>query len=224
MSVHRVVLFDLDGTISDSAPGIIRGIRHALGVVGVHPPEGQDWSRYLGPPLRDMLVDFHGLTDDQVTVAVDAYLEYYNGGGMFENELYPGIPELIAELSRSGTSLAVATSKRAFMAQGILDHFGLLEHFAVVEGAHPDGTGGRKHEVIARVLDRLGTRDRDQGHGSGAVMIGDREHDIHGASVLGLPTIGVSWGYAVDGELEAAGADLIVDTVSELRAALGLAR
>ena len=213
----QVALFDLDGTISDSGQGIINGIKFALNKIDVRVPEDHDWVRYLGPPLRDCFVDFLGLPDDEVDAAIDAYVEYYRNGGMYENELYPGIPGLLDALHEAGLTMAVATSKRRFMADGILEHFGLRSNFAAVGGADPDGANGRKHEVIERMLEQLGVEHDDRCH---VVMIGDREHDILGASGLGLRTIGVRWGYAEPGELERAGADDVVDTIDELRSLL----
>jgi phosphoglycolate phosphatase len=208
----RVALFDLDGTISDSADGILHGIQHAFEVLGIRVDDDHDWRQYLGPPFRDALADIHGLPEPVVERGVDAYLDYYRNGGLYEAEVFPGIPALLEELHGRGVVLGVATSKRAFMAKELLENFGLRDRFAVVEGAFPDGTNGRKHEVIKRALDTIGVVD----HHHGVVMIGDREHDIHGARVIGLPTIGVGWGYAAEGELAAAGADHLVATVDEL--------
>lgn len=214
MQSRGVVLFDLDGTISDSGDGIIKGLEHGLAEVGRRMPPDHDWGRYLGPPLREALAEFNGLSAEEVDTAVEAYVEYYQDGGMFECDVYAGMPELLAELRRRGVTLGVATSKRAFMAEGILDHFGLLDCFTAVGGAHPDGTGGHKHEVIARTLEELSVDVQDLRQ---VVMVGDRDHDIRGAKLAGLRAVGVRWGYAEEGELEAAGADHVVDTVEELR-------
>ncbi|MBI2703679.1 MAG: HAD hydrolase-like protein [Actinobacteria bacterium] len=213
--VHTV-LFDLDGTISDAAPGIINGLKHAMEKIGVPVEEDHDWTPYLGPPLPDALRDVHGLAPARADAAMGAYLDYYRSRGLFENELYAGIPELVDDLRAQGTTIAVATSKRAFLAERILEHFGLRDRFAVIGGARADGSGGRKHEVIVRALDELGI-DHD---GRGIAMVGDRAHDIYGARNVGLVAVGVRWGYAPPGELEAAGADLVVDTVADLAAAL----
>jgi phosphoglycolate phosphatase len=212
---HRVVLFDLDGTIMDSRPGIVAGLTRGLSAVGVTVADGYDWTPYLGPPLRDSFASEHGLSEADIDVAVAAYLDDYEAEGKYANAVYPGMAELLADLANDGRTVALATSKRAFLADDIVNHFGLRDHFAHVGGSHPDGTGGRKDEVIAATLAAL-----EEDAGLDVVMIGDRHHDIEGAQRTGVATIGVSWGYAVDGELEAAGADVIVDTVDQLAARL----
>lgn len=212
------MLFDLDGTLTDSRRGIVNGIRHAFTATGVEVDGDHDWGRYLGPPLRDALVELHGMAEPQADECVEAYLDYYGATGKYENDVYEGIPELLAELRDAGVVLGLATSKRAYLAEDILEHFGLRAHFAHVGGAAPDGTGGRKQAVVARAIDVLaGDAPASSGPGSTVVMVGDRHHDVDGAADAGIGTIGVAWGYAEPGELTAAGALAVVATVDELR-------
>jgi phosphoglycolate phosphatase len=212
---YRAVLFDLDGTIMDSRSGIVAGISRALAAVGVDVEDDYDWTPYLGPPLRDAFARQHGLSSHAIDIAVAAYLDFYEGGGMYDNAVYPGMDDLLGRLTPLDVPIAVATSKRAFLADDILRHFGLRDRFDHVGGSLPDGTGGRKDDVIVRTLEALGVAA-----GTDVVMIGDRHHDIDGAKVVGLATIGVGWGYGEPGELEAAGADVVVATVDELAATL----
>jgi phosphoglycolate phosphatase len=214
----RAVLFDLDGTIMDSRPGIVAGMANALAAVGIEVAEDHDWGPYLGPPLREIFTTKHGMTPTQVDVAVAAYLDHYEaGGGMYDNAVYPGMADLLSRLRAEDRVVAVATSKRAFLAEAILGHFELRPFVAHVGGAARDGTGGRKHEVITATLAAL-----DVPPGPDVVMVGDRHHDIDGGTMLGVSTIGVEWGYGEPGELAAAGADRIVATTAELAAALGV--
>jgi phosphoglycolate phosphatase len=213
----RAVLFDLDGTIMDSRRGIIAGLVVALAAVGVEVDDDHDWVPYLGPPLREVLAAQHGLSSEQIDIAVDGYLGYYEARGKYENEVYPGMAELLAALATTDVSIAVATSKRAFLADDILTHFQLRDRFAHVGGARGDGSGGTKKEVIEATLAAM-----DLLPGADIVMVGDRRHDIDGAKAWGLATIGVGWGYAPPGELPAAGADVVVATVADLTEELGL--
>lgn len=211
-----VVLFDLDGTLTHSELGVTRGVLHALEHFGLEHPAPEQTRRYLGPPLHDSFTRFHGMSEHQAHEAVAVYREYYDSTGAYENEVYPGIPDLLADLARAGVRLAVATSKVEYAAVAILRHFDLERFFEHIVGADPTGElRGTKALVIADTLARLGTPA-----GPGIVMVGDREHDIHGAVDNGLASIGAGWGYALPGELAAAGADLVAASVGDLRTAL----
>ncbi len=211
-----VVLFDLDGTLTDSGLGVGNGVIHALRELGYPEPVGDELRRYLGPPLWTSFKDIGGIDDAHVADAVRLYREYYNEVGAYENAVYDGIPELLTDLNKAGKRVAVATSKVDYAAINILRHFNLDHHFDVIAGSDEDGSlRGTKSLVIGHAVDELKLCD-----GASIVMIGDREHDIHGATEHDLPSIGVTWGYAEDGELEAAGATQIVETVAQLREAL----
>jgi phosphoglycolate phosphatase len=212
-----VVLWDLDGTLTDPKVGITSGVQYALARLGVEVADADDLVGYIGPPIRDAFIEFHAVPEDQVEHAVATYREYYLDRGIFENVVIPGIPEALAAIGGTGRSMAVATSKVDWMAERILEHFELRDHFSVVGGATLDGSRGTKVDVIEHTLAELGIgaagTDRDR-----VVIIGDREHDVLGARSAGIRSIGVRWGFAGAGELEAAGADVIVGSVAELRA------
>jgi len=209
------VLLDLDGTLTDSGPGITRCIVHALERLGHPAPAPARLREWIGPPLADSFRSFFGAGHEHlVPQAIAAYQERFSMVGMFENEVYPGIPELLAQLRRRGYRLRVVTSKPTVFSERIVRHFDLAEHFAGVHGAELDGTRGEKRELIARVLEteRIPAR--------AAVMVGDRSHDIVGARTNGVPSIGVLWGYGTIDELRQAGAGAIAATPGDLIAAL----
>ena len=212
-----VVLFDLDGTLTDSGEGVGNGVLYALDKLGLPAPEQSELRKYLGPPLWDSFRDYAGVTDpEEMKRAVDFYREYYNETGKFENKIFDGIPELLTELNAKGKRLAVATSKVDYSALSILQHFNLDHHFDVIAGSDESGAErGTKALVIKHALNEFRMCD-----GTSIVMIGDREHDIHGAKEHGLPGIGVLYGYGDLAELESAGASKIVATVSDLHSAL----
>jgi phosphoglycolate phosphatase len=205
---QRTILFDLDGTLSDSAPGIMASIEYAFEEMGLPFPGRRD--ELLGPPLKDIFSMLHvpeGMLDD----AVKHYRIRYGTIGKFENTVYDGIPELLQGLTDNGDRLALATSKPDVYATQILEHFGLAHHFTFIGGATLDGTRGPKAGVVAHTLANLGDIDL-----SSTVMVGDRMHDVHGAAENRLETIGVLWGYGDYAELTEAGAKILVETPSEL--------
>lgn len=204
------ILFDLDGTLTESGPGIISSVRHALAAMGRPIPEDEVLGRFIGPPLLDSFRDFCGFDPAEVTVAIAAYREYYATDGQYENAVYEGIPELLAGLRAAGRTLAVATSKAEVFAESILDHFALTGFFTTIVGSELDGRRTAKADIITEALARL---DRPT---AGPVMIGDRSHDVRGAVAVGVGSIGVLWGYGDDVELTAAGADVLAASPAEL--------
>jgi phosphoglycolate phosphatase len=206
-----IALFDLDGTLTDPAAGITRSLAHAFDAVGRPAPDYEVLLSLIGPPLVDAFRAM-GLDDDEVEHAIDAYRARYSSVGLFENALIPGIDVLLRDLTAHGVTLAVATSKPEPFAHTILGHFGLDDDFRVVAGATFDQTRRHKDEVVLHALEHLGLPDP-----STVVMIGDREHDVHGAAMHGVATIGVLWGYGTRAELAAAGAAAVVETVADLR-------
>jgi phosphoglycolate phosphatase len=203
------VLFDLDGTLSDPKVGITTAIRRAMTAVGrpLAPETDLDWC--IGPPLRGI---FLKLTGDPALVepAVEAYRAWYGEIGLFQNVVYPGIPDLLAGLVGAGARLVLATSKPRDYAERILGRFGLADRFAAIHGAEFDGTRGVKTELLPWILERERIAPET------AVMVGDREHDVFGARAAGIAAVGVAWGYAAPGELAAAGAAETVDGVASL--------
>jgi phosphoglycolate phosphatase len=212
----QLVIFDLDGTLTDSAQGIVSSFRHALAEIGAVVPDGDLASRIVGPPMHHTLNEM-GL-GELADVAVAAYRADYTARGWAMNKLFEGIPALLADLQAAGVRLAVATSKAEPTAQRILTHFGLDEHFEVVAGASVDGSRARKADVVAHALAQLHPLpDR-------VLMVGDRSHDVEGAGEHGIETVVVGWGY---GRNDFAGPGAVnalahVATVDDLREVLGV--
>ena len=211
--MSRLVLFDLDGTLVDSAPGIHASVRAALAGFGLPEPTPAQLRAMVGPPLQDGFALGFGLFGADVDRAVAAYRAYYSAGAMLEAPPYPGVAELLARLRSGGATLAVATSKPEPFAVAILEHVGLLEQFASVHGATLDGAVRHKDQVVAAALAR-------HPDGRAPVLVGDRAQDVLGAAAHGLPCIGAGWGPAEDGELEAAGAVIIAATPADVVVAL----
>lgn len=208
---HYTHLFlDLDGTLSDSAPGIVRSAQYALEAFGIHIDNLDDLLCFVGPPLEESFQEFYHLTPSQADEAVKVYRRRYEKIGVYENALYPGIPQFLDKARQAGKVLMVATSKPQRMADLVLSHFGIADRFAFV-GGREDSSRRTKEEVIRYVMKENGlTRTED------IVMIGDRKHDVLGAKAVGLDSVGVLYGYGSRDEFQAAGATYIVDTLKEL--------
>ncbi|MDQ2751206.1 MAG: HAD hydrolase-like protein [Pseudonocardiales bacterium] len=213
MPVTPVVMFDLDGTLSDSAPGILGSLRHAFEVNGLPQLDSHTQRALLGPPFYESLPPLIGHAALPDVIA--AYREHYGRVGMYETSVYPGIVELLAGLRAAGVRLAVATSKPEDYAVPIIAYLGLAEFFETVGGDELDGSLRTKALVIGRVLGRLG-----QPGPADVVMVGDRSHDVNGARAHGIAAFAVSWGYAVPGELVAARPLAICASPAELGHAL----
>jgi phosphoglycolate phosphatase-like HAD superfamily hydrolase len=214
----QLVIFDLDGTLTDSAPGVVASFRHALAAVGAVPPT-DDSARLaelvVGPPMHHTLAAL-GL-GDRAEEAIAAYRADYTSRGWAINNLYDGIAELLTDLRRAGVRLAVATSKVEPTARRILEHFGIDGHFEVVAGASMDGTRAAKADVVAHALTQL------QPLPQRLLMVGDRSHDVEGAAVHGVDTVVVEWGYGAGDFPEGVGLPAAsVSSVAELREVLGV--
>ena len=210
------ILFDLDGTLTDPGMGITNSVMHALTHFGITVTDRSDLYRFIGPPLMDSFMEYYGLTEEQAVEAVRVYREYFADKGWAENTVYSGIESLLADLVASGKMLLVATSKPQIFAERILVHFGLDKYFTHICGVALQAPRGySKADVIRDALDRAGVSDLTT-----AVMVGDRHHDIDGAKVVGISSVGVLYGYGDRTEHEAAGADAIAESVAELKAML----
>jgi phosphoglycolate phosphatase len=209
----RLVLFDLDGTLVDSAPGIWSSTRAAARELGLPAPTPDQLRAMIGPPLQDGFAQVLGLSGDDVDRAVTAYRAHYTAGAMLDVTVYAGIPELLRDLVDDGATLAVATSKPEPFALRVLEHTGLRNAFASVHGATFDGSVRHKDQVVAAAL---------AAHPAGRdpVLVGDRAQDVLGAAAHGVPCIGAGWGPAPDGELIGAGAAAVAAAPGEVRAAL----
>ncbi len=204
------LLFDLDGTLTDAAPGITRCIQHALGCLGWPIPSASALAWCLGPPLQVSFEKLLGVSEPAlISQAMALYRERFVDAGMFENSVYPGLRDGLEELSNAGHRLCIATSKPHVYARQILAHFDLLRFFAAVYGSELSGKHSDKASLIRHLLDTEG-RDGDPW------MVGDRRHDVEGAHANGLGAVGVLWGYGSRAELEEAGADVLVESIRDL--------
>ncbi|MCV7221442.1 HAD-IA family hydrolase [Mycolicibacterium elephantis] len=212
----HLVIFDLDGTLTDSAQGIVSSFRHALTSVGADVPDGDLAGMVVGPPMHHTLQEL-GL-GERTDAAIAAYRSDYRARGWAINRLFDGIPALLADLRAAGARLAVATSKAEPTAQRILAHFGLDDHFEVIAGASVDGSRALKADVVAHAVAQLAPLPER------VLMVGDRSHDVEGAAEHGIDTVVVGWGYGRgdfdDPDSPAALAH--VSTVEELREVLGV--
>ena len=213
--VHQLVLFDLDGTLTDAAPGIVACIRYALDDMGIPHPDDSTMRTFLGPPLADTFGRHFGMSDQQIAHAIAKYRERYHDVGLFENAVYDGIPRLLEQLAADHRTLAVATSKPTYSATRILAHFDLASYFAFIGGSDLAGTRHDKAAVIAHTLEELDSMGRLPS-GALVTMVGDREHDVRGARAHGIDTIGVLWGYGDADELLGAGAVTLCTSPGEL--------
>ncbi|NJK78416.1 MAG: HAD family hydrolase [Chloroflexaceae bacterium] len=211
---YNAVLLDLDGTLTDSEPGIVRSIAYALEQLGAPVPPPTVLHDWIGPPLHDTFTSYLGTTT-LADRALAAYRERYVPIGMYENDVYPGIPALLTDLHEAGVRLYLATSKPQPYARLILEHFDLLRFFTYAGGATLDGRISTKAAVIGDVLDQMSSADH-----AACVMVGDRSHDIEGARTHGLRCIAVRYGYASVAELQASQPDAMAASVAELRALL----
>lgn len=204
----KSILFDLDGTLTDSGEGILNCAEYALKHFGLPIPSREEMRVFVGPPLRDTFYKF-GVPRDRLDEAVETYRERYIPIGKYENHPYPGIHQLLADLKAQGHRLYIATSKPEGMSMDILNHFDLTQYFDLVAGATLDGSRDEKAQVIAYLLQQIGNLDD-------ALMVGDTAFDIIGAKAHGIPGIGVSWGYGKVEDMKNAGAVAIADSVEEL--------
>ncbi|MBS5702902.1 MAG: HAD hydrolase-like protein [Butyricicoccus pullicaecorum] len=206
--MYHSLLFDLDGTLTDSQEGITKSVDHALRTVaGIVTVDLSTLTPYIGPPLVDGFMENHHLDAETAVRCKDAYRARYEKVGLFENRVYDGIPEALGRLQDAGCTLALATSKPEAFALRILEHFGLSKYFTVVCGATMDGRISQKDEVIGETLRRLENPAPED-----TIMIGDRRHDVLGAKRHGLRCLGVLFGFGSEAELREAGAYALAAT------------
>lgn len=212
--MYQYILFDLDGTLTDPKEGITKCVQYALKYFGIE-ADTEELVDFIGPPLLESFQKYYHLDDTQGQMALKKYRERFTDIGIFENGVYPGIAELLSKLKGQGRKIALATSKPGVYAQRILEKYELLPYFDVVVGSELDGRRTDKGEVITEAIRQL---QMSAAHKKDILMIGDRLHDMIGAAKNQIDRLGVYYGYAHQGELESAGADYIVHTVSELTA------
>lgn len=210
--MNDLILFDLDGTLTDPAEGITNSVRYALAKHGITVNDSSVLHPFIGPPLIDSFMRFYGFSKSEAVRAVDEYREYYATRGIWENKIYDGIPELLSALRNAGKTVCMATSKPEVFARQIAAHFHIDGYFHFIAGSLMDETRTKKADVITYALQSLGRTIPD-----GAVMIGDRSYDVLGAREVGMGCIGVTYGYGSAEELTTAGADALADSPEALR-------
>ena len=209
----RHIFFDLDGTLTNSAPGITNSIIYARKKWGLEPGTNADYLKFIGPPMPQSYEEYWGFSHEDAVRFLADYREYFADKGLFENEVYPGIPELLQALKATDKRLYIATTKPTGFSERIAERFGFAQYFDVISGSSltKDNT---KFDVIRNARDACGVDMTD------AVMVGDKSHDVEGAHQHGIPCIGVTWGFGGPEELTAAQADYIVHSAQELQALL----
>ncbi len=211
--MYNIVLFDLDGTLTDPVLGITNSVIYALDKYGIAVEDRRELYKFIGPPLVNSFMEFYGFDKEQAEQAVVYYRELYNVTGKYENEVYDGVVPMLSDLKKAGKKLLVATSKPEYLAKEILEHFSLAEYFDFVAGSDVEGVRNTKGKVIAYALSQYAERAKltvEQVR-TQAVMVGDRFHDIVGARENEIPTISVLYGYGDATEFQQHGADYIVE-------------
>lgn len=208
------VLFDLDGTITDPALGITNSVFYALREMGIPCPAREELFSFIGPPLKWSFAHMFGMDEAATDEAVRLYRIYYADTGIFEAEVYPGLPQALEELKTAGLRLAVATAKPEPFAVRVMAHYGVADYFDTVSGASMDERKTEKAEVIREALRRMDLTP------AGGVMVGDREYDALGAKAVGLPCIGALWGYGSREELSAAGVSVFAESPGDIPGAV----
>lgn len=220
LNMSEVILFDLDGTLTDSAEGITKSVQYALNHFGIEEPDLKNLECFVGPPLKEQFMKYCRFSEKQAEVAISVYRERYAKTGIYENKPYEGIESVLKLLKTKGKTLGVASSKPTVYVKRILEHFELDQYFEVVAGAELDGTRTDKAEVIEYALEMLGMQENR----ADVLMVGDRLHDVEGALHCGMQCIGVAYGYGGIYELETAGAVYIAQTVEDLKILAGNSR
>lgn len=212
--MYKYILFDLDGTVSDPMVGICTSVQYGLGKMGIVVDDIKKLTPFIGPPLRVSFSEFYNIKPEDMETVIGYYRERFSTVGLFENELYDGMEDLLKALKADGRKLALASSKPRVFVRKILDHFNISQYFDVIMGSELDGTRENKLEIIEESVKELfegAPYDLKE-----CVMVGDRKFDVEAAVKFGMPNIGVSYGYGSVEELETAGANVVCNTVEEL--------
>ena len=208
---YKYILFDLDGTITESGPGIMNSVEYALNKMNREVGERDTLKKFIGPPLTESMEKYYGMSEEEALLGVKYYREYYHDKGIYENRVYDGLEEVLKKINEAGKQAIVATSKPEKYAKIIIDHFHLTQYFACVAGMEMDGGRGTKAQVITYALEKNDITDK-----SNVLMIGDREHDVIGAHENGLDCLGILYGFGSRKEFEEAGADYIRENVEDI--------
>ncbi len=208
---YDTLFFDLDGTITDSAEGIINSVIYAMKKIGVKETDRQKLVAFIGPPLVESFHSVYGIPKEECGHMVKLYREYYEEKGIYENRVYDGIPEVLKTLNEAGKTVAMATSKPTKFAVQILDHFHILNYFSYISGAKAGGEEGTKNEVIIKALEMGKIQDRSR-----VLMVGDRDLDILGANKAGIDSLAVLYGFGSRQEIDEANPTYVAETVHDI--------
>lgn len=211
MKRYNHIIFDLDGTLTDPGLGITNSIMYSLGKFGIE-QERSALYKFIGPPLRESFGVYFGFDKADAERAVQYYREYFSEKGIYENELYPGITDLLAELSQQNRKLYIATSKPQEYSLRILEHFDILKYFDFVSGSNMDGSMSAKSDLIDRIIPRISSDELIE-----TIMIGDRRYDIEGAKHHGIDSAAVLYGYGERFELEEVQPTYLIESTVELK-------
>ncbi len=209
--MYRNILFDLDGTLTDPSEGITNSVAYALGRFGIDVDDKTTLYKFIGPPLVDAFAEYYGFSKAYSEKATEYYRETFSVKGLYENKVYDGIVDMLKTLKSNGKMLILATSKPEKFAKEIMRYFDLEKYFNYICGATFDSTRNTKDTVIRYALEIAGVKDK-----TNTVMIGDRHHDIEGAKINGLDSIGVLYGFGSRKELTEAGATYIADNIDDI--------
>ena len=212
---YHTVAFDLDGTLTDPKRGLVSAFAYALKKHNIDFGEVSSLTKFIGPPLKESFKSEYSLTEEEATSALALFREYFGVYGWWDNELYDGVTELLADLKRAGKKIVLATSKPDIYSKRILKLFGIAEYFDFSEGASFDSSRERKCDVLDYALSAVGASGAEQKRG--AILVGDTKYDIEGARICGVDSIGVLYGYGSEAELRSEGATHIARTVDEVR-------
>lgn len=212
--MYQKILFDLDGTLTDPKEGICKSVQYALQAFGMEEPDIDRLTPFIGPPLKESFMEFYHMTPKQADLAVEKYRERFSVTGLYENKVYPGIPQMLMKLKETGYHMGIASSKPTVFVNRILSHFSLNPYFEVVMGSELNGKRVNKDEVIKDAAQQLFQGKRVSYEQ--ILMVGDRKFDVEGAAAFGMKCIGVDYGYACEGELQNAGAAYVAADVLSL--------
>lgn len=209
--MYKYIFFDLDGTLTDPVVGITKSVEYALNKMGIKVENRKELCPFIGPPLTKSFNKYYGFDDETTQKAIEYYREYFSDRGLFENEVYEGIPEVLKELKKNGYILAVATGKPEQFAKQILEKFDLIKYFDFVAGSTMDLSRCEKDDIINYAVENLRINNKEE-----ILMIGDRDNDIFGAKKAGVDCLSVLYGYGSAEEFESAGAQYIEKEVKDI--------
>ena len=215
MKKYDIIAFDLDGTLTNPYNGLTSAFRYGLRKIGLDINPGEDLGRFIGPPLRESFRDEYGLSEEAADDALMLFREYFGVYGWWDNEIYPGIKDLLSDLKAAGKTVVLATSKPEIYSSKILKLFGISEYFDFSEGASFDSSREKKCDVLRYALEQVGATSNEAL--ASAVLIGDTCFDVEGAQLVGIDSIAVTYGFGKEQDLRKEGATYIANTVDDIR-------